>query len=104
MTEQDYYDSIRELMEQRGIGGVITRKELIEEMIKRDKPGQANAPNHTLRANADRCLSRLRFHGFLAPSSRGRNKILKILPNIDFLIFTAKYPTKYYADRKRKSS
>ena len=98
--EKEYFELIRQLMVCRGIGGIIVRRELINEMVRRYKPGAAHKPNAVLRGCADTCLSRLRFHGFLEMCGRGENKILKMLPAVDFFEFIAKYPTKYKACSK----
>ena len=98
--EKEYLEFIRQLMEQRGIGGIITRKELVGEMVRRYKPGAFHKPNSILRGGVETCLGRLRHNGFLEICGRGENKILKMLPDMSYLEFIAKYPTKYHANRK----
>lgn len=99
MTEEEYFELIRQLMRVRGIGGIITRKELVSEMTKRYKPGTSkrNAPIHHC---VDMCLSRLRYHGFLKSSGRGENIIEKLLPLMDFRKFSVQYLTKAQTEKK----
>lgn len=88
-------------MRQRGIGGNIARAELIKEMAKKYNPAVSSYKvNSAIRSSADRCLCRLRFHGFLKICDRGSNEIIKLLPNIEFSDFVTKYPRKKYASRQ----
>jgi hypothetical protein len=98
MTEEEYFELIRQLMRVRGVGGIITRKELVSEMTKRYKPGTSkmNGPIHHC---VDKCLGRLRYHGFLKSIGRGESIIEKLLPVMDFRKFSVQYLTKVQTEK-----
>src|SRR5574344_1562098 len=104
MTEAEYFELIIAIIRVRGVGGKITRKELIQAMLRKYNPKitQTHA-QRAIRCFVDIALIRLRSYNFLKSSERGCNIILEPLPNIDFSDFSAKYPLKHAANRERKS-
>ena len=90
--EKEYIELIKLLISERGIGCEITRKELVNEMIKRYKPASDSKYNSVIRGIVDRCLFRLRYYGFFESVERGKYKVVSKLPDLSYDDFIDQYP------------
>ena len=81
MIASFYFGQIKKLMHEKGIGGIITRKELVRAAENYFNPRSNTKLASPVYNGVDKLLIYLRRTGFLASCGVGKNTILKIIPD-----------------------
>lgn len=86
--KKEYYNFIKDIMQEKGVGAIIKRKDLIKFGIKTYNPDAYSALNGTIRGNADRIIKMLCANKYLKRIKKGEYQIIKIIPlELNFVDF-----------------
>lgn len=79
MGEQAF-EFLKQIINKRNIGDIVTRAEIITMLISRYKPGPKDPANATLRSGTNPVFKEFIIRGTLERVGRGEYKILKHVP------------------------
>lgn len=103
MMRKLYFEYVKELTQKRGIGGKLSRCELVIYGIKTYKPDAYDKKNTSIRSTTDKLLRDLKKMGYIRSTERGKNVIIKpILCN--FKTFSLKCKEKSKAKKSLSKS
>lgn len=98
-----FFHTLRTLMLERGIDGIITRKEIVKEGNREYEPG-FGPRNGGIKSSTDRVIRYFREMGFIEKIGIGKYKVIKQIPDnyINLKEMRVDYPPQYETDRDRK--
>lgn len=103
-SELDFFFwTLRSLMLERGIDGIITRKEIIKEGNREYEPG-FGPRNGGIKSSTDRVVRYFREMGFIERIGVGKYRVIKQIPDKykNLKEMRVDYPPQYETDRDRK--
>lgn len=79
MGEQTF-EFLKQVINERSIGDIVTRAEIIAMLIQMYKPSPKDQANASLRSGTSQVFNELIIRGTLERIGRGKYKILKYIP------------------------